>query len=197
MQISIATLCQHSTRGVVTPQPPSRCHGACQGSPLPKPTPVPRIPHRTPDRGTVCPIFSLLLAHASPLSLSLPMVEACLETQAGNGFSGALCGAFLSWVASAAPPHREELPGLGLCLLSFRKLSAPGQPSLLTRHGGRPPKSKTPSALCNQQVGSRAIGNQLEQEVGRCCTCARQITAPEAGGVAGCCQPVVTKPRGA
>lgn len=60
------------------------------------------------------------------------MAEGCLETQAGNGFSGALCGAFLSWVASAAPPHVKELPGPGLCLLSFHKLPAPGHSSLLT-----------------------------------------------------------------
>lgn len=104
-----------------------------------------------------------LLQHVSPCSLPLPMVEACWETQAGNGFSTTPCGAFLCWVASVAPPYRQELPDSGLCLLSFGKLSAPGQPFLLTRRGGRPPESKTVSTLRNQQVGSRAIENQLER----------------------------------
>lgn len=101
--------------------------------------------------------------HASPFSLPSPMVEACSETRTGNGFSTNPCGAFLCSVASVAPPYRQELPDSGLCLLSFGKLPAPGQPSLLTCRSGRPPESKTPSTVRNQQVGSRATGNQLEQ----------------------------------
>lgn len=156
-QISVILLCQHSNHMLPVPSchsPQSEPPVSAQHSPQPvlwcslrffAPQSQPSTLHCTPESGSVPHLLSALST-----SCHSRMVEGCLETQVGNGFSGALCGAFLSWVASAAPPHVQELPGPGLCLLSFRKPPAPGQPFLLTPHSSssRPPESKTLSQHC-------------------------------------------------
>lgn len=78
----------------VLPTQHMRCHHTTATQPVPRCPPRLLASHIAHLTEAPCTIFSLLLAHASPFSLCLPMVEACLETRAGNGFSRALCAAF-------------------------------------------------------------------------------------------------------